>query len=115
MTKFILFVSLTMLSFMFFKVFDTYKQEEEIFLAAAEFRVQKDLEETTAYHLSTRCDIRPFKVKFRIVNYADQIYEADIRCARELLTMSPVPFIMKAQAYRRGPRLMYMMYNFNPG
>jgi hypothetical protein len=113
MIKVLLFVSLTMLSFMFFKVFDIYKQEEEIFLAAAELRVQQDLEETTPYHLSTRCDVRPEKIKFRIVNYADQIYEAEIRCARELLTISPVPFTMRAQAYRRGARLMYMMYNFD--
>lgn len=110
MIKFILFISLTMLSFMFFKVFDTYKQEEETFLAAADQRVLKDLDGHDEYRLSTRCDLRPGKVKFQLVHYQHQIYEADIQCAKELLTISPVPFIFRAKAYRRGARLQYMTY-----
>lgn len=113
--KIFLFISLTMLSFMFFRVLDTYKQEEEIFLSRAEFRVDQDLDSHDKYHLDERCDLREWKIKFQPINYKDQIYEAEIQCASGLLTDTAKYFTVRAQAYRRGPRLMYIEYKFDRG
>jgi hypothetical protein len=115
MVKLILFASLTMMSFMWFKVYDTYKQEEEIFLADAEFRVRREIDDYSheRYDTDTRCDMREEKLKFRPVNYKDQIYEVTLECAGGLLTDRERPFTVRATAYRRGARVNYLEYKFD--
>ena len=115
MVKVLLFASLTMMSFMWFRVYDTYKQEEEIFIAAAEFRGLKEIDDYShkRYDVDTRCDLREHKIKFKPVKYKDQIYEATLEWADGLLTEEAKPFTVRATAYRRGPRVNYLEYKFD--